>query len=124
MVLRKHREMGPDSTAIGEKKMSESTSALVYGETIRFVLIERSRQVKPSPKPNSSSPYSYNPIRIEPTGVLSIEVWKNYTEGPQKTWRDRASARLEEQLPKFGAGMMRIGLKERAERDKREKEEQ
>jgi len=109
---------------IVEKKRSESTSAIVYGETIRFGLIERSRQVKPSPKPNSSSPSSYNPIRIEPTGVLSIEVWKYYAEGLQKTWRDRESARLEEQLPKCIAGMMRIALKERAERDKREKEEQ
>ena len=109
---------------IVEKKTSESTSAIVYGETIRFGLIERSRQVKRSSKPNSSSPSSYNPIRIEPTGVLSIEVWKYYAEGLQKTWRDRASARLEEQLPKCIAGMMIIALKERAERDKREKEEQ
>jgi hypothetical protein len=59
---------------IVEKKMSESTSAIVYGKTIRFGLFERSPQVKSSPKPNSSSPYSRNPIRIEPTGVLSMEV--------------------------------------------------
>ena len=91
---------------IVEKKRSESTNAIVYGETIRFGLIERSRQVKPAPKPNSSSPYSYNPIRIEPTGVLSIEVWKYYAEGLKKTWRDRESVRLEEQLPKCVAGMM------------------
>jgi hypothetical protein len=107
-----------------EKKKSESTSAIVYGETIRFGLIERSRQVKPSPKPNASSPSSYNPIRLEPTGVLSIEVWNYYGGGLQKTWRDRESAHLEEQLPRCIAGMMRIALKERAERDKREREEQ
>jgi len=107
-----------------EKKKPESTSAIIYGETIHFGLIERSRQVKPSPKPNASSSYSYNPIRLEPTGVLSIEVWRCYAEGLQKTWRDRESARLEEQLPKCVAGMMRIALRERAEQDKREKEEQ
>jgi hypothetical protein len=106
-----------------EKKKSESTSAIVYGETIRFGLIERSRQVKPFPKPDASSRYSYNPIRLEPTGVLSIEIWNYYAGGLQKTWRDRESACLEEQLPKCVAGMMRIALKERAERDKREREE-
>jgi hypothetical protein len=107
-----------------KKSKPESTSAVVYGETIRFGLIERSRQVKPSPKPHSSSSYSYNPICLEPTGVLSIEVWRCYAEGLQKTWSDRESARLEQQLPKCVAGMMRIALRERAERDKREKEEQ
>jgi hypothetical protein len=107
-----------------EKKKAEATSTIMYGETIRFGLIERSRQVKSSPKPNPSSPYSYNPIRFEPTGVLSIEIWNYYGGGLQKTWRDRESARLEEQLPKCVAGMMRIALKERAERDKREKEDQ
>jgi hypothetical protein len=56
--------------------------------------------------------------------VLSIEVWRCYAEGLQKTWRDREYARLEEQLPKCVAGMMRIALRERAEKDKREKEEQ
>ena len=109
---------------IVEKKTSESTSAAVYGETIRFGLIEKSRQVKPSPRPNASSPSSYNPIRLEPTGVLSIEIWNYYGGGLQKTWRDRESARLEEQLPKCVAGMMRIALKKRAERHKQEKEEQ
>jgi hypothetical protein len=107
-----------------EKNKSESTSAIVYGETIRFGLIERSRQVKPSPKPNVSSPYSYNCIRLEPIGVLSIEIWRYYAQGLQKTWRDRESARLEEKVPNCVAGMMRIALKERTERDKRDKEEQ
>jgi hypothetical protein len=107
-----------------EKKKSESTSAIVYAETIRFGLIEKSRQVKPSPKPDASSRYSYNPIRLEPTGVLSIEIWNYYGVGLQKTWRDRESTRVEEQLPKCIAGMMRIALKERAERDKREREQQ
>ncbi len=106
-----------------EKSKSESTSVTVYGETIRFGLIERSRQVKPSPKLNASSISSYNPIRLEPTGVLSIEIWNYYGGGLQKTWRDRESVRLEEQLSKCVAGMMRIALKERAERDKREREE-
>jgi hypothetical protein len=106
-----------------EKKQSESTYAIVYGELIRFGLIERSRQVKPSPKPDATSRYSYDSIRLEPTGVLSIEIWNYYGGGHQKAWRDRESARLDEQLPKCVSGMMRIALKERAERDRQEKEE-
>jgi hypothetical protein len=106
-----------------EKKNSESTSAIVYGETIRFGLIERFRQVKLTSKPDASSRYSYNPIRLEPTGELSMEIW-SYARGLQKTWRDRESGHLEDQLPKCLAGMMRIALRERAERDKGEKEEQ
>ena len=107
-----------------EKKQAESTSTIMYGETIRFGLIERSRQVKPSPKPNASSPDSDNPIRFEPTEVLSVEIRNYYGSGLQKTWRDRESARLEEQRPMCVAGMMRIALKERIERDKREEEQQ
>jgi hypothetical protein len=106
-----------------EKNKSESTSAAVYGETIRFGLIERSRQVNPSPKANASSPSSYNPVRFEPTGVLSLQIWNYYGGGLQKTWKDRESTFLEEQVSKCVAGMMRIALKERAERDKREREE-
>jgi hypothetical protein len=106
-----------------EKKESESTSAIVYGEKIRFGVIERSRQVKPA-KPIGFSSYSYDSIRLKPTGMLSLEVWNYYSGGPQKVWRDREKMKLEEQLPKCIAGMMRIALWERAERDKHEKEEQ
>jgi hypothetical protein len=106
-----------------EKKATESTSAIVYGEKIRFGLIERSRQVKSAPKPNGSSAYAYNPIRFEPTGILSIEVWNYYSGGPQKVWRDRESATLEEQLPNCVAGMMRIALKERADEKARQERE-
>lgn len=105
-----------------EKKATESTGVIVYGEKIRFGLIERLRQVKPTPKP-IDSPYSYNPIRLEATGILSIEVWNYYSGGPQKVWRDRESAKLEEQLPKCVAGIMRIALKERAEEKAREERE-
>lgn len=97
-----------------EKKATESTSVVVYGEKIRFGLIERFKQIKPTPKPTASA-YSYNPVTLESTGILSIEVWNYYSGGPQKVWRDREGAKLEEQLPGCVAGMMRIALKERAE---------
>jgi hypothetical protein len=105
-----------------EKKASESTSASVYGEKLRFGVIERSRQIRP-PKAKDSSPYSYNPMRLEPTGMLSIEVWNYYSGGPQKVWRDRETFKLEEQVPKFIAGMMRIALKERADNKARQDRE-
>ena len=104
-----------------EKKATESTSVVVYGEKIRFGLIERFKQIKPMPKPSGSA-YSYNPVRLESTGVLSIEVWNYYSGGPQKVWRDREGAKLEEQLPSCVAGMMRIALKERAEEKARYEE--
>jgi hypothetical protein len=107
-----------------EKNASESTNAIVHGETIRFGLVEKSRQIKlPTPPNGSSSRYSYNPIKLEPTGVLAIEVWSYYSGGAQKTWRDRDSVRLEEQLPGFVAGLLRIALNERARRDIQEKKE-
>jgi hypothetical protein len=105
-----------------EKKASESTSAIVCGENIRFGLMERSRQIK-SAAPPSPSGYVYNSIKLEPTGILSIEVWNYYSGGPQKVWRDREGTLLEGQLPRCVAGMMKIALKQRAERKKREEEE-
>ena len=109
-----------------EKKATESTRAVIYGESIRFGLIERFRQVKAAPKPNASQ-YSYNPVRLETTGNLSIEVWNYYSGGPQKVWRDRENSKLEAQIPKCVAGMMRIALKERADdraRQERERKHQ
>jgi hypothetical protein len=105
-----------------EKKATESTRVVIHGENIRFGLIERFRQVKPAPKANVS-PYSYNPVRLETTGNLSIEVWNYYSGGPQKVWRDRENSKLEAQIPKCVAGMMRIALKERADDRARQERE-
>jgi hypothetical protein len=78
-------------------KTTESPRAVIYGENIRFGLIERFRRVKPAPKPNAS-PYAYNPVRLETTGNLSIEVWNYYSSGQQKVWRDRENSKLEAQI--------------------------
>jgi hypothetical protein len=101
----------------------ESTSVAIYGEEIRFGLIERSRQIKPPTPPHKGSSltgYVYNRIELEPTGKLSIEIWNYYSGGLKKVWRDGERSSLEEQLPKCVAGMMRIALRERAEREARE----
>jgi hypothetical protein len=111
-----------------EKCEKESTAAMIYGEAIRFGLVERSRQVKLAPaaavKPGVSNSYFDNSITLEPTGRLSIEVWNFYSGSLQKAWRDRQSASLEEQLSKCAAGMIRIALFERAERDAKAKKRQ
>jgi hypothetical protein len=113
-------------SVVVEKRDKESTSAMIYGEEIRFGVVERSRQIRPSPtqdaKTANTTSYAYNPIRLEPTGLLSIEVWNFYSGSPQKTWRDREGATLEEQLPTCVAGMLRIALWSRAERNARERE--
>jgi hypothetical protein len=105
-----------------EKKATESTSVVVHGEKIRFGLIERFKQIKPTPKPTGSA-YSYNPVTLESTGILSIEVWNYYSGGPQKVWRDRAGVKLEERLPSCVAGMMRIALRQRAKAKERHEKE-
>jgi len=46
-----------------------------------------------------------------------------YSGGPQKVWRDRENSKLEAQIPKCVAGMMRIALKERADDRAREERE-
>jgi hypothetical protein len=110
---------------LAEKRESESTSATIYGQAIRFGVVERSRQVKlptpPTAKNGVPISHSYNSIKLEPTGRLSIEIWRYNTGGNQKTWRDRDSASLEDQLPKCAAGMIRIALWARAEEVRRVK---
>ena len=53
----------------------------------------------------------------------SIYEEPNLTAVGTKVWRDREGTLLEGQLPKCVAGMMKIALKQRAERKKREEEE-
>ena len=109
-----------------QKAGSESTTAVVFGEEIRFGLVEKSRQIKIElPKPKNSTPpsYTYNPIKLEPTGRLSLEVWNHYSTDAQRSWRDSERASLEKQLPKCVAGMMKIALLERAAEDVRAKRE-
>ena len=77
-----------------EKKNSESTSAIVYGETIRFGLIERFRQVKLTSKPDlprvtPTTPSASNPRENcrwrsgampegcrRPGGIARVVIWR------------------------------------------------
>jgi hypothetical protein len=105
-----------------EKAGTESTTAVVFGEGIRFGLVEKSRQIKtvlPKAKGSTSSSYDYNPIKLEPTGRLSLEVWNHYSADAQRSWRDSDRASLEKQLPKCVAGMIKIALLRRAAEEAR-----
>jgi hypothetical protein len=104
-----------------EKKQSESTNAIIYGENIRFGIVEKSRQIKST---TTSGSYTYNQVTLEPTGILSLEVWNYCPERLRRAWRDSERAKLEEYLPACIAGMMKIALAARARRDAEEKKEQ
>ena len=104
-----------------EKKEPESTSAIIYGESIRFGIIEKSRQIKSA---EGSGTYTYNRVALEPTGMLSLELWNYSPERLRRAWRDNERAKLEEYLPACIAGMMKIALAARSRRDAEEKKEQ
>jgi len=104
-----------------EKKETESTSAIVYGENIRFGVVEKSRQIKSA---EMSGSYTYNRVTLEPTGILSMEIWNYCPERLRRVWRDGDRAKLEEQLPACIAGMIKIALAARSRRDAEEKKEQ
>jgi hypothetical protein len=71
-----------------EKRESESTSATIYGQAIRFGVVERSRQVKPPIPPTSKNgvptSYSYNSIKLEPTGHLLLRSGGTALAGTRK----------------------------------------
>ncbi len=108
-------------SVVVEKKASESTSAIIYGEEIRFGVVEKSRQIKSA---TTSGTYTYNRVKLEPTGVLSMEIWNYCPERLRRAWRDSERAKLEEHLPACIAGMMKIALAARSRRDAEEKKEQ
>ena len=104
-----------------EKKNAESTSAVIYGEKIRFGIVEKSRQIKSS---TTSGSYTYNRVTLEPTGILSLELWNYCPERLRRAWRDSERAKLEKHLPACVAGMIKIALAARVRRDAEEKKEQ
>lgn len=65
-----------------------------------------------------------NRVTLEPTGILSLEVWNYCPERLRRAWRDNERAKLEEYLPACIAGMMKIALAARSRRDAEEKKEQ
>ncbi len=106
---------------IVEKNKSESTGAIIYGENICFGVVEKLRQIKSA---EGSGTYTYNRVTLEPTGILSLELWNYCPERLRRVWRDSERAKLEEHLPACIAGMMKIALAARSRRDAEEKEEQ
>jgi hypothetical protein len=107
--------------AVVEKQNNlESTSVVIYGQKIRFGLVEKSRQIKVAETPGK---YTYPRVRFEPKGILSLEIWSWWRGGLRKGWRDGICTKLEEVLPSCLAGMMKIALAQRARHDAQEKKE-
>ena len=67
-----------------EKSNSESTTAVIYGEKIRFGVVEKSRQIKSATTLGS---YTYNRVTLEPTGMLLLELWNYCPERLRKIGR-------------------------------------
>lgn len=74
-----------------EKKGPESTSAIIYSGNIRFGVVEKSRQIKSA---TTSGSYTYNRVKLEPTGILSLELWNYSPERLRRAWRDSDRAKL------------------------------
>lgn len=70
---------------------------------------------------SKNAAYSYNPF--EPTGQLWLEVWTYSSGHLGKRWKEGERAKLEDQLSKSVAGMIRIAVFKRADRKAREEKE-
>ena len=104
-----------------DKKGPESAGAIIYDENIRFGVVEKSRQIKSA---ETSGSYAYNRVTLEPTGILSLQLWNYCPDRLRRAWRDSERAKLEEHLPACIAGMIKIALAARSRRDAEEKKEQ
>ena len=102
----------------------EQTTATIYGQTIKFGLVERVERVEASVAPSGGlvdRVLKYGaqpPVAREPSGKLLIEVWDIWS-AQKKRWKDGKTAQLEELIPKVLAGFIRIALYRRAEEERR-----
>jgi len=102
----------------------EQTTVTIYGQTIKFGLVERVERVEASLAPSGGLvdrvlKYGAQPtVAREPSGKLLIEVWDIWSTY-KKRWKDGKTAQLEELIPKVLAGFIRIALYRRAEAERR-----
>jgi hypothetical protein len=105
----------------------EQTTATVYGQTIKFGLVEQVERVEAS-VPRSGGLVdrvlkygAQPPVAREPSGKLLIEVWDLWSSH-KKRWKDGKTAQLEDLIPKVLGGFIRIALHRRAEEERRSAE--
>jgi len=102
------------------------TVAKLYGEEIRFGLVEKIDRIELSAPPKGGVlervlTFAGKPVALEPSGRLSITVW-SYYGSDRKKWTDGKSS-LEQQLSKIVAGLMRLALADRADTERRAAQE-
>jgi len=102
----------------------EQTTATVYGQTIKFGLVEQVERVEASVAPSGGlvdRVLKYGtqpPVTRKPSGKLLIEVWDIWGIH-KKRWKDGKTTELEDLIPKVLAGFVRIALHRRAEEERR-----
>ena len=108
-----------------------ATSALVNGRRVLFGIEEAIRTVvtqKPRvPHPENSWDYDRT-VRYEATGVLSLNIHSDlWLHQLRRKWTDGKRQRVEDLIPQFVAGLMRVAVvlrRQTEEQKKREEERQ
>jgi hypothetical protein len=101
----------------------ERTVATLYGQAIGFAILEKVDRVDLTSPPKGGVldrvlTYGGKPYRYELSGRLSLQIWEPYGAYP-KSWSDRKTRTLEDQLAEIVAAFMRIALAEKAADEKR-----
>lgn len=112
--------------SVETRDRKHQTFAKIHGEQIRFGVVEKIDRIEISTPPKGGLlervlTYAGKPVTLEPSGRLSITVWSDYGSD-RKKWTD-GKTRLEQQLPKIVAGLIRLALADRADKERRKAEE-
>lgn len=113
--------------SVDTRDRKHQTFAKIHGERIRFGVVEKIDRIEISAPQKGGLlervlTYADKPVTLEPSGRLSIAVWSHYGSD-RKKWAD-GKTRLEQQLPTIVAGLIRIALADRADKERRAAEAQ
>jgi hypothetical protein len=106
----------------------DSNSSLcvrINGQPIEFGLEEKfQRSERPEPKNSRVQSWPRTRYDYTPTGNLFLKIKEWWADGLQKTWSDGKTAKLENYLNDFVIGLVKVADAVKAERLKREQENQ
>jgi hypothetical protein len=110
-----------------EASPESSSIALIQGQRISFGIEEPIRRVvtRKTRVPNPTDRWDYDEVvTYEPSGLLALVIYSNKweTSGLQTKWRDAKVRRVENLIPDFVAGLMRIAVVLRQKQEERERE--
>jgi hypothetical protein len=114
------------SVSVEDRDRKQQTVAKIYGEGIRFGLVEKIDRIDVVAPPEGGMlervlKYGGKPVAAVPSGKLSITVWTSWGSD-RRRWSDGKSP-LEEQLSRIVAGLIRFALTDRAKERERAAEE-